>query len=97
MLEVGAMSKVNFSGAIPHFSARSVHTPSGGSFLVSSTPTQTFGRSQLPISWKISSRQAAARIGPEPIAKYFSALIAQPAYCDAMQAAIGAFVATETS
>src|SRR3954470_2565664 len=97
MLAVGATSKVSLSGLIPHFSARSVQTISGGIFLVSSTPTQTSERSQLPMSLKISSRHAAARIGPEPIAKNFSALIAHPAYCDAMHAAIGDFVATETS
>src|SRR5215213_9616735 len=97
MLAVGATSSVSLSGVIRHFSAMSVQTPSVGNFLVSSTPTQTAGRSQLPISLNISSRHAAARIGPEPIAKNFSALISQPAYCDAIQAAIGVFVATVIS
>src|SRR3954451_13512676 len=96
MLAVGATSKVSLLGLIPHFSARSVQTLSGGIFLVSSTPTQTSERSQLPMSLKISSRHAAARIGPEPIAKNFSPLSSQPAYCDAMQAASGSFVATVT-
>ena len=40
------------------------------------------------------SRPAAARIGPEPIAKNFSPLISQPAYCDAMQAATGSSLVT---
>ena len=35
---------------------------------------------------------AAARIGPEPMAKYFSLLISHPAYCEAIQAATGELV-----
>ena len=37
-------------GAIPHFSAMSMQTASGGSLLVSRTPTHTFGFSQWPMS-----------------------------------------------
>ena len=38
---------------------------------------------------KIASVPAAARIGPEPIAKYFPSLIAQPAYWLARHARTG--------
>src|SRR3954447_18717627 len=96
-LEVGATKIVSLSGETLHFSAISVHTLSGGNLLVSSTPTQTSDFSQLPISLNMSSRQAAARIGPEPMAKNFSPLTSQPAYCEAMHAAMGILVATETS
>src|SRR5262249_38068576 len=95
--DVGAISSVSLSGVIRHLSARLLQTSSGGTLRVSSTPTQTGGCSQLPMSLKISSRQAAARMGPEPMAKNFSPFTSQPAYCDAIQAAIGSLVATETS
>src|SRR4051812_35782688 len=97
MLDVGATSKVSLSGAMPHSSAISVQMVSGGSLRVSRTPTQTSDRSQLPISLNSFSRQADARMGPEPMAKNFSPLSSQPAYCDAMQAAKGDLVATDTS
>src|SRR6186997_2019197 len=97
MLAVGAVSSVSLSGPMPHFSAISMQTLSGGSLRVSRIPTQTSDCSQLPISLNSFSRQAAARMGPEPMAKNFSPLSSQPAYCDAMQAVTGDLVATETS
>ena len=68
----------------------------GGSLLVSNIPTHWVGLSQLPICWKIVSRHAAARIGPEPIAKNLLPFNSQPAYCEAIHAATGFDVRTHT-
>src|SRR5687767_12499715 len=97
MLAVGATSNVNRSGDTPQSAAIFAQTASGGTFRVSNTPTTLAGCSLYPISSNSGSREPAARMGPDPIAKYFSPVICQPAYCDAMQAASGWSVATVTA
>ena len=44
-----------------------------------------------------ASRPAAARMGPEPMAKNLSQATSHPAYCAAMQAGTGASVRTITA
>ena len=89
MLRVGATSSVSSAGSMPHFAATSRQTSSVGSLPLSSTPTQAEALSRYFRSSNNGSRAAAARIGPEPIAKNFSPFTSHPAYCDAMQASSG--------
>jgi len=94
-LAVLAISNVSQFGAMLHLTAMFLQTLSDGILFVSSTPTQTSGRSsRCPISSKSFSRPAATRMGPDPIAKKPSSLISHPAYCDAIHAASGCAVAT---
>ncbi len=64
---------------------------------VSRTPTATSVFSAYPMSSKIASRLAAARIGPEPMAKKSPTFTSHPAYWEAMQPATGWSVVTWTN
>ena len=89
-LAVGAIATTSEAASIPAFAATHRATSSVGSVRPSSTSTPRLALSAYPSFAKSSfSTRACARSGPDPIAKKPAGLIAQPAYCDAMQDAAG--------